>query len=169
MADHITLKRNGGWTIELSSPVGTVTELDIQPCSLDHTIRWARGDIPSVLALLAELTGVKESILKKLTGQDSDRVFIAFSFIVSGQIKKDFEQGTRPLATPPELMTGAQKYEEIDSQVDEVDPRFPKVDGPVQRFSQPPQVVETGRLENESENFGGSIDVSAPDVMKRAG
>lgn len=159
MVEHTTIKRNGGWTIELSTFIGKVDKLDIQPCSLDHTIRWARKEIPSVLALLAELTGVKESELKKLTGQDSDRVFIAFSFIVPQQIKKDFEEGTRPLATPVEAMTGEQRYEEIDSQVDEQDPRFPKVQGEVQRFKQPePEIVETG-----------GVDIAAPDIMQKVG
>jgi hypothetical protein len=166
MVEHTTIKRNGGWTVELSDPIGKVDQLDIKPTSLDHTIRWARREIPSVLALLAELTGVKESELKKLTGQDSDRVFIAFSFIVPQQIKKDFEEGTRPLATPVEEMTGAQQYEQIDSQVDELDPRFPKVDGDVQRFKQSPQEVET--VENESVDTG-DINIAAPSVMKKVG
>ena len=158
MGNHTTIKRDGGWTIELITPIGTVDQLDIQPVSLDHTIRWARREIPSVLALLAELTGIKESELIKLKGQDSDRVFVAFSFIVPQQIKKDFEEGNRPLATLPEDMTDAQRYEQIDSQVDELDPRFPKVDGPVQRFKQPNEVAETG-----------GIDISGSDVMKKVG
>jgi hypothetical protein len=158
MVEHTTIKKNGGWTVELSDPIGKVDKLNLQPCSLDHTIRWARGEIPSVLALLAEMTGVKESELKKLTGQDSDRVFVAFSFIVPQQIKQDFEKGNRPLATPVELMTGEQRYEEIDSQVDEQDPRFPKVQGEVQRFKQPEEAAETG-----------GVDISAPDVMKKVG
>jgi hypothetical protein len=163
MVEHTTIKKDGGWTVDLSNPIGKIDKLDIQPVSLDHTIRWARREIPSVLALLAELTGVKESLLKKLTGQDADRIFIAFSFIVPQQIKKDFEEGARPLATPVEAMTGAQQYEEIDSQVDEQDPRFPKVDGEVQRFRQTPEELV------ETTTDTGSVDISAPDVMKKVG
>ena len=160
MTGHTTIKRDGGWTIELSNPIGNIDKIDIRPASLDHTIRWARKEIPSVLALLAELTDTKERDLKKLTGQDSERMFIAFSFIVSQQIKRDFDEGTRPLATPIESMTDAQKYEELDSQVDEIDPRYPKVNGPIQRF---PQSVENETIEN----VAGGIDIAAPDIMKK--
>jgi hypothetical protein len=163
MAEHTTIKRDGGWTIELSNPIGPLTVLDIQPVSLDHTIRWARKEIPSVLALLTELTGVKESELKKLTGQDSDRVFVAFSFIVPQQIKRDFDEGTRPLATPFEDMNDAQRYEELDSQVDEQDARFPKVEGEVQRFKPQQQM-----LDDTTPDTGG-VNIDAPNVMKKVG
>jgi hypothetical protein len=158
MAEHTTIKRSGGWTVELSNKIGNIDRLDIQPVSLDHTVRWARNEIPSVLALLSELTGVKEGLLKQLTGQDSDRMFVAFSFIVPQQIKRDFEEGNRPLATPVEMMNAEQRYDDIDSQVDEIDPRFPKVHGEVQRLK--PMV--------EAEE-GSGIDISAPDIMKKVG
>jgi hypothetical protein len=157
--EHTTMKRNGGWTVELATSIEGVEMLEIQPVSLDHTIRWARKEIPSVLALLAELTGVKESILRKLSGNDSDRMFVAFSFVVPQTIKKDFEQGTRPLATPPELMTDAQRYEEVDK-TDPIDPRFPKVDGPVKRF-------KAG--EDHAEKDEGGIDVGGTEVMRKVG
>lgn len=159
------MKRSGGWCIELSTPIGSVNELDIKPCSLDHTIRWARMEIPSVLALLAELTGVKESELKKLTGRDSDRVFVAFSFIVPQQIKDDFDAGARPLATPIEAMTDEQRYEELDSQVDDKDPRFPKVDGEVQRYKQEVLVPQS----TEEVTDTGGINIDAPPVMQKVG
>lgn len=166
MTGYTTMKKNGGWTIELFNPIGSVTELNIQPVCLDHTVRWARMEIPSVLSLVSELTGIKESILTQLTGTDSDRMFIAISFMLPPQIKKDFENGTRPLATPPELMNDAQKYEHIDSQVDEIDPRFPKVDGPVKRFKQQAEVMTP---QNEEMDLAGSVDIGAPAVMKKVG
>lgn len=171
MTGYTTIKRNGGWTIELSNPIGIVNELIIQPVTLDHTVRWARSEIPSFLALISELTGIKESLLKQLTGTDSDRMFIAISFILPPQIKKDFEDGTRPLATPVELMTGAQKYEEIDSDVDELDPRFPKVNGPVKRFKQSTEETQVPvSMQAEDMDVAGTIDIGAPNnVMKKVG
>lgn len=166
MVEYTTMKRNGGWTIELSNSIGNVKELNIQPVSLDHTVRWARYEIPSVLALIYELTGVKESILKQLTGNDSDRMFIAISFILPPTIKKDFEEGKRPLATPPEFMNDEQKYEALDSQVDEFDPRFPKIEGPVKRFK---TQGEADIVQNEEIDMAGSIDIGAPNVMKKVG
>lgn len=154
------MKRSGGWTVELQTPIDGIDVLEIQPVSLDHTIRWARGEIPSVLALLAELTGLKESTLKKLGGTDSDRMFVAFSFVVPQTIKKDFDQGNRPLATPRELMTDDQKYEELASQTDPVDPRFPKVDGPVKRFK-----PEDGLPPIDE----GLVGVGGTEVMRKVG
>lgn len=158
---HTTLKRNGGWTIELETPIGSMTEINIPPVSLDHTIRWSRHEIPSVLALLSELTGIKETALRQLTGNDSDRVFIAFSFMAPATIKKDFEQGTRPLATPPEAFTEEQLYEQLADNNDPVDPRFPKVNEPVQRYKEP---VKSQPTDDDS---GMSFD--APDILKKVG
>jgi hypothetical protein len=162
MSGHTTMRRDGGWTLELINKVASIDELVFKPVSLDHTIRWTRYEIPSVLALISELTGVKEYVLKQLTGQDSDRMFVAFSFIAPSHIKEDFEKGNRPLATPKEVMTDAQKYEEVDSQVDEVDPRFPKVDGPVKRFHQ--QATDDQPFNDEV-----GVDLSGPNVMKKVG
>lgn len=161
--DRTTIKRNGGWTIELSTPIDKIEQIDLAPVTLDHTIRWARGEIPSVLALITELTGVTEKQLKQLSGVDTDRLFIAFSFIASGAIKKDFENGTRPLATPLELMSDEERYAELD-QNDPHDPRFPKIDEPVRRFDTPPE----DHLE-EPEHADAGMNVAAPDVMKKVG
>ena len=60
----------GAGPVELITPIDGVTELNIHPTSLDHNIRWGDGLIPSVLALLSELTGVKETSLRRLTGAD---------------------------------------------------------------------------------------------------
>lgn len=158
------MRRNGGWTIELSTSIDGVDKIELTPVSLDHTIRWARKEIPSVLALIAELSGVREATLKKLTGNDTDRIFLAFSCLASGTIKEDFSKGSRPLATPPELMAPEDQYAELD-QNDEVDPRFPKVNEPIQRFVEP-QTAPAPASEPEPQD----IDmIGAPQAMKKVG
>lgn len=155
------MKRNGGWTIELANPIGGLSVVELQPLQLDHTIRWARHDIPSVLALIAELSGVKEKQLKQLTGGDIDRIFIAFSFIASGTIKSDFDQGKRPLSTPLDLMSEEDRYAELDEN-DPIDPRFPKVDEPVKRFKDAPP-------EPQPPAADGGMNINPPEVLKKVG
>lgn len=164
--DRTTIKANGGWTIELSSPVDGIKEIDLSPLKLDHTIRWAQGHIPSVLALISELSGVKEKTLKQLSGVDTDRLFLAFSCIASGVIKKDFEEGTRPLATAFEQMSDDARYDELDEN-DPDDPRFPKINEPVRRFETPPETADETDIEEQVPD--GGMNVSAPNVMKKVG
>lgn len=165
MAGHTTMRRDGGWSVELLNPLGEVDKLDIRPPTLRHTVRWGNNEIPSVLALLSELTGVSESVLQDLSGADSDRVLMALSYIVPAGMKQDFSNGTKPLATPVEALTPEQQYEVIASDNDEVDPRFPKAKGEVKRFKQPPQPTPP----QEGDDNAGGVDLAPPDVARRVG
>lgn len=164
--EYTTMKRNGGWTVELSTPIDKLDKIDLAPVKLDHTIRWARGDIPSVLALISELSGVSESSLKQLSGQDTDRLFVAFSFIATGSIKDDFQKGARPLATPPELMSDEERYRAADEQNDEIDPRFPKVNEPVQRFRKEPEMTAEASPQPQPD---AGLSIDAPPIMQKVG
>jgi hypothetical protein len=53
-------------------------------------------------------------------------------------IQQAMANNTRPIATPDALLPPGQTPETRIS--DQIDPRFPHVDGPVRRFPQPPQV-----------------------------
>ena len=134
--------------------------------SLDHTIRWTQGEIPSVLALLAELTGINEKKLKQLSGADTDRVLVAFSILVPIQIKEDFQNGKRPLATPAEVMTEEQRYSEIADDNDPENPLFPRIDGPMVRYKEKPQAPAPAPPP-EPERAG--MDVNPPEAMRRVG
>ena len=109
--NHTTMKRDGGWTIELATPVDDVAELNLNPITLDHNIRWGDGLIPSVLALLSELTGVKETTLRRLVATNSERALIALSYVVPANIREDFAKNVRPLATPFEEMSPELQYD----------------------------------------------------------
>lgn len=136
------MKRDGGWTVELIHPLRVggkaVEQIDIRPPELDHVIRWNSQTIPSTLALMSELTGVPEAALRTLCYPDVDRVMLAFANVIKGtSMLIDFEKGTRPIATPKPVVAEAEPVEVMSGVSDDIDPRFPKVAGPVRRFAPP--------------------------------
>jgi hypothetical protein len=122
------LRRSGGWCVELVVPIKTAMDKQI-----DHAIRWAEGRYASSLALLAEMCDVSENLLRELTTEDFDRVMLAYYNVVPQTIRRDFENGVRPLATPEEMQTPEERIPVPDP----IDPRFPKVEGPVTRANPP--------------------------------
>src|SRR4029077_17426134 len=124
-----------------------ITQIEIRPPTADHMIRWAQQKIPSSLALLSELCDVPEKLLRKLPSTDFDRVIMAFVHLMPTIIKQDWEAGNRPLATPEEELPPQEQYVPPP---DQLDPRFPAVDGPVQRLkrSPPPKPEPESELEN---------------------
>lgn len=175
--NHTTMKRDGGWTVELITPIDGVTELNIHPTSLDHNIRWGDGLIPSVLALLSELTGVKETSLRRLTGTDSDRVLIAFTYVVPNNIRDDFAKNTRPLATPFEEMTPELQYDVTAGDNDPEDPRFPRMPGKFVRYGEkerppeppPPPQPPPPEAETKPPEDSGGMNIAPPEVMRKVG
>jgi hypothetical protein len=151
------LNRDGSWRVYLNHPLagpkGEVEYIEITPPNFSHAIRWGEESIPSTLALLSELSGQSESLLRQLKYPDVERVMLAFMNILPSVIRKDFEKGGRPLSTPREELK--------DLGADQVDPRFPQHEGPLQRFQQPPQVKVPGEE-------GGIADLM-PDAFKKVG
>lgn len=123
-----TICRDGSWRIELTRPLHVnnkqVDVITIQPADLSHVIRWGSGEIPSTLALAAELTGLPERALQTLAYPDVDRFFLALTSIMPEPIRADFSAGNKPLATNPDELPQAFVS-------DPEDPRYPKVSGPV--------------------------------------
>ena len=159
-----TLKRDGSWVVELLVPLKheskEVGEIAIRSPGLGHVIRWSRGDIPSTLALLAELCDLPERLLRTITYPDVDRVMLAFTSMMPPMIQKDFQEGKRPLASDvDDLPAGATN--------DQVDPRFPHVEGPVQRFPVPPPAMVQTAVPKADE--GTDMNLDPPQAMKAAG
>lgn len=148
-----TIKRNGDWAVELTEPLvlgqQIIKVLNIARPSMDHTIRWLSGQIPSSLALLSELSGVPETALRSLRSPDSERLMLAFFNILPPPLQEDFKNGAKPLATadagssvaaPP---SDAPFIPPTEHESDPADPRFPKIDGPVVPLREPvPREVE---------------------------
>ena len=111
-----------------------IDHIVIQVPRYEHSIRWNRGDIPSGLALMSELCGLPERVLRQVVGSDMQRLTLAFGAQATFAHTDVFE-GRRPLATPDELLPEPEPQARM---VDQVDPRFPHVEGPIKRFPTPP-------------------------------
>lgn len=130
------LRRTGGWCIELQQPLkhrgADIAAVEIRPPTADLVIRWTAFEIPSMLAMLSRLCDLPERLLRQLPQHDFDRVMFAFMQVVGPQIKAECEGGTRLLATPEEDLPESERIPVSD----QVDPRFPAVDGPVVRLTE---------------------------------
>src|SRR4249920_3873386 len=108
MPEITTIRRTGGWCVELAAPLQMggkiVDQIEIKPIDIATLTRWQRGDIGSSMALLSELCGIPEQILHTIKYPDADRVLLALYQTVPLPIQNDFTQGNRPLATAPEDM-----------------------------------------------------------------
>jgi hypothetical protein len=151
------LRRTGGWCVELQHPLKSgpgpgheITQIEIRPSTADHMIRWVNFQIPSVLALLSELTDVPERILRQLPSQDFDRVMLAFHNLLPAAIKQDWVEGTRPLATPPDELPP----QELIPPPDQLDPRYPSAGGPVVRMGPGPAIKPPSPPEEQGDGSG---------------
>jgi hypothetical protein len=120
------MRRTGGWVVELAVPIKhgstTIDTIEIRPPTIDTVVRWSDGTFPSSMALLADLSGLPEMVLRQITYPDADRIMMALYNVVPQPLKSDFTNAVRPLATPldelPPDEPGARP-------VDQTDPRFP--------------------------------------------
>jgi hypothetical protein len=140
MAASWAMRRDGSFIVELFTPLKyqgrEVDHLVIAAPRYEHTARWNKGDIPSALALLAELTNLPERLLRQAVYPDMDRITVAL-FAQAKFLQADVViEGKRPFATPDEELPD---LAESGGLADQVDSRFPHVDGPIKRFAAPPK------------------------------
>ena len=132
------MRRDGTFVVELYTPLKygnrEIDHIVIQAPRYEHTIRWNRGEIPSGFALLSELCSLPERLLRQAMGPDIDRITLAL-FTQAKFAQADIFEGRRPLATPDEQLPEQEPETRV---VDQVDPRFPHVEGPIKRFPTPP-------------------------------
>lgn len=135
-------KRDGSWVVELAIPLQhaghQLDELKIRPLTMGQLVRWNNNEIPSILALMAELTDLPELLLRQITFPDVDRVMLVFASMMPPVIQQAMSNNSRPVATPDDMLPQVRSAE--NQIVDQIDPRFPHVDGPVRRFPAPPVV-----------------------------
>ena len=100
--------RKGGRSVELLIPFEhlgkTVDVIHLKPVLFDHTLRWQQGEFPSSLALLAALTGERETTLRLLRYPDADRVLATMFDMLPSAIQADINAGQIPRgdgARPP--------------------------------------------------------------------
>ncbi|PWT74796.1 MAG: hypothetical protein C5B60_06265 [Chloroflexi bacterium] len=164
MAD-ITMKKSGTWLVELNRPLmhrgKEIAQLEIKPPNWDQQIRLAEQKIVSMLGLLAEMCGLPEQLLREMTYPDVDRVMLAFHSCLPPIMQQEFQQQRHALATPTEQLP-----EPADVGVsDQDDPRFPKMEGTVKKFEQPPQINFPEKPEKKKDS-GTGINIDAPGDMR---
>jgi hypothetical protein len=132
------MRRDGTFVVELYTPLKyqgrEVDHIIIQAPRYEHTIRWNREEIPSGFALLAELSGLPERLLRQVVSPDIERITVAL-FSQAKFAQGDVFEGRRPLATPDELLPEQEAETKL---ADQVDARFPHFEGPIKRFPSPP-------------------------------
>jgi hypothetical protein len=165
------MRRDGSFVVELYTPLKYqgrgVDHIIIQAPRYEHTIRWNRGDIPSGFALLAELCGLPERLLRQVMSPDIERITVAL-FSQAKFAQADVFEGRRPLATPDELLPEPEPESQM---VDQVDPRFPHFEGPIKRFPGPPITQVPGTAPSPtptpatpSDDF--DLGLAGPEAMK---
>jgi hypothetical protein len=97
--------RKGGRSVELLIPFEhlgkTIDVIHIKPVLFDHTLRWQQGEFRSSLALLATLTGERESTLRLLRYPDADRVLATMFDMLPAAIQADINTGQIPRGEGP--------------------------------------------------------------------
>ena len=107
----ISMDKNGGRTIHLFLPFEyngkKVESIVISPMRFGHSLRWNEGDWKTAVALLTELAGVDEAVIRELRYPDVDRVMEAFLQMLPMEIRTDVSDGRIPVKQPqpeqPEL------------------------------------------------------------------
>ena len=138
-----TNRRAGGWCVELIVPITgeggrQITQIELVPPTMDQMIRWGRKEIPSSLALMAELCNVQERYLRNISSIDNARVWEGWLRVVPPDIRTDFQKGTVLLATPDDQLPPSHRPAPLN-------PLFPapREGGPVEQFPEHSARVET--------------------------
>lgn len=168
------------WAVTLLRPLKIpgredVAVLKLRPFTLHDTARATRGEFRSTLALLAEISNIPEPVLNGMTYPDVDRVMIAFMSLLPQGVKDNISTGKLPFFSPPEELTAEETYEHAD-QVDDVNPLFPKVGGPIKRFKSedirppgqepPPPSAKPAKQE---EQLGSGFDMDTAAGIRKVG
>jgi hypothetical protein len=161
------MKREGGWWIELRHPLRynnqVVDVIKIRPMSMDDVIKYSDGRISSNVGLLAYLCGVPERALLEMNyAEDMDRVMSALINMMPVVLRDEYAR--RPQITPSDQLDHEEAVSGVTAVNDPIDPRFPKVDGPVTRITKVAAPGETRKPVTSSipPGLGGVGDPSGP-------
>lgn len=104
MAD-VVYQADGSRTIVLYLPFSAagreIKALHLKPTTLDHRMRWRRGEYASSLAILAELSGETEAVLLGIRDPDVDRVLDVMMAMLPTEMRDNIERGAIPLPESP--------------------------------------------------------------------
>lgn len=102
----ITHDKLGGRSVHLLIPFDyngkKVEQITLQPLRFGHVLLWQDGHWPNMIALMTELAGVDEALLRELRYPDADRVMEAFMATLTQEMRDDIAQGRVALKAEPE-------------------------------------------------------------------
>ena len=109
----IILDKTGGRTVQLYIPFEhngkKIEHIAISALRLGHVRRWNEGVWKSVIALLADMAGVSETVIYDLRYPDADRVMDQFMALLTPEMREDVINNRVPLKP------------EIDGPLEEID------------------------------------------------
>lgn len=103
----ITMKRDGGRTIQLFIPFefnGQKYEsVTLSPLRFGHVLGWNEGKWATTIALLVEMSGLEDNVLRELRYPDADRVMESFMTMLTPEMRNDVENGRIPIRPADEV------------------------------------------------------------------
>jgi len=97
--------KSGGRTVELFIPYEhmgkKVDKISFPAFRYGHTLRWNKGDWKTSFAMMVELSGMEEELLKELRYPDTDRVMSTFLDMLPLEIRNDIMEGRIPTKEMP--------------------------------------------------------------------
>lgn len=102
MSEHVTIHRNGNWTVEFIHPIASdgkeLMQITLRQPSLADISRWGKEGT-SILAICGELSGTSEVVMAQLKNPDSKNVLLAVTNVMPPEVRGTINQN-RPLFTP---------------------------------------------------------------------
>jgi hypothetical protein len=115
----ISIDKLGGRTVHLFIPFEyngkKVDSITFAPFKFGHLLLWQDRHWPSMIALMTELAGVDEAVLRELRYPDADRVMEAFMANIPQEIRDDIGGGRVPLKTEPAPTEAAEETDEEET------------------------------------------------------
>ena len=93
-----------------------------------HLLRWAEGGWESLIALLVEVAGVDEAVIRDLRYPDADRVMEAFLSMLPADIRNDISDGRIPRRVKVPVEQLSEEQQEIEEH--ETEQAHPILHGP---------------------------------------
>lgn len=104
----ITLNKDGGRTIQLFIPFEfngrKIESVTLSPLRFGHVLGWNEGKWATTVALLTEMSGLEENVIRELRYPDADRVMESFMTMLTPEMRNDVESGRIPVKPIEELI-----------------------------------------------------------------
>lgn len=101
----VVYQADGSRTIVLYLPFSAagreIKTIHLKPTTLDHRMRWRRGEYANSMSLLAELSGETEVVLLGIRDPDVDRVLDVMMAMLPAEMRDDIDRGAIPQSTSP--------------------------------------------------------------------